>query len=909
MVQDEHRLPTTLKPLHYDLVVSTDLEAQTFQGIVSIQLHVVDETSDVVLNARDLDVGSASIISDSSTLAQTSATLDNTKGRLTISFAQKLAKDSKVTLRIPYSGNLKITSTGYYVSPYEIDGDVCLDSPTAARRAFPCWDEPLLKASFTLTMISHPETTNLGNMPADTELIYPANGKCSSPEAADLSDVFAELKLTGQSYKVTTFQPTPLMSSYIVAFANGNFKYVESSYTSPLSGKMRPLRVYTTANNIHRARFSVKLKARTLPILEQIFDIEYALPKLDTLVVPNFDAGAMENWGLITGRDSMLLLEEDKASITEKKRVVTTLCHECAHMWFGNIVTMAWWDNLWLNEGFATLMGSVLVKERLVGFLNLGARLADSHPSLHPEWKPNTEFINQRLLRALSLDAKRTSHPIEVPVADADKIMEIFDGLSYSKSASILRMLVGVIGEDKFLRGVSIYLKKRLYGNSVTNDLWEGIQEASGVDVPALMADWIGFPVLSVTETPNGITVRQDRFLDTGDATDDENKTIWHIPLQLKTTDAAGNVKIDSTLILREREAQFAFDTSTPWKINAETTGVYRVAYSLERWAKIAQDMARPDTSFTLDDRMGLVQDVFALSQAGYIKTSSALDLVTGLRNETEYLAWRSATGPLTKLADIWWEQSPELGQLNRLRASLLKPLVDRLGYEFTSKEDVDTAQLRAHAISQCIAGEDQGVIAKLKAVYEEYTKAGDLSSIPGDIKRDTLATAVRHGGETEWEHMKSLYLDPSSSSSVRLAAISACCSTQDPKLLGAVFVLLQEQARDADWIDFFMELASNRASRRMVWDFMTSNYGSIKAKFENTFTWSILIRLSFMYFTTEEDAVTVEAFFKEKETKKFEMALNQGLEGIRTNSLWLKRSKDDVKEWLQKNVGNADAT
>ncbi|KAH7103915.1 leucyl aminopeptidase [Auriculariales sp. MPI-PUGE-AT-0066] len=899
MAQDEHRLPTTLKPLHYDLVVSTDLEAQTFQGIVSIQLHVVAETSDVVLNARDLDVGSASIISNSSTFAQTSATLDDTKGRLTISFAQKLAKDSKVTLRIPYSGKLTITSTGYYVSPYEIDGvkKMCALTqfePTAARRAFPCWDEPLLKASFALTMVSHPDTVNLGNMPADTEFIYSASGKGPSTEAADLSDVFAELKLTGQSYKVTKFQPTPLMSSYIVAFANGDFKYAESSYTSPLSGKTRPLRVYATANNVHRAQFSLDAKARALPIFEQIFDVEYALPKLDTLAVPNFDAGAMENWGLITGRDTILLLEEDKASIAEKKTAVSVQCHECAHMWFGNIVTMAWWDNLWLNEGFASLMGEVIIMERL-----------------HPEWKPNTEFINQHLLGALSLDAKRSSHPIEVPVADADKVMEIFDGLSYSKAASILRMLVGVIGEDKFLRGVSIYLKKRLYGNSITNDLWEGIQEAAGIDVPALMANWvlqIGYPILSVTETPNGITVRQDRFLDTGDATDDENKTIWHVPLQLKTTDTAGKATIDNTLILREREAQFALDTSAPWKLNADTTGVYRVAYSPERWAKIAQDMAKPDTSFTLEDRMGLIQDVFALSQAGYIKTSSALDLVTGLRNETEYLAWRSATGPLTKLANIWWEQSPELDQLNRLRATLMKPLVDRLGYEFSSKEDVDTAQLRAHAISQCVAGEDQGVIAKLKALYQEYTKTGDLSSIPGDIKRETLATAVRYGGKTEWEHMKSLYLDPASSPSVRLAAASACCSTRDPELLSDVFKLLQEQAQDADWINFIVDLASNRASRRMVWEFITSNYDSITAKFESTFMWSILNKLSFMFFTTEEDAVKVEAFYKDKDTKRFDMALKQGLEGIRTNISWLKRSKDDVKEWLQKNVDNMDA-
>lgn len=356
--------------------------------------------------------------------------------------------------------------------------------------------------------------------------------------------------------------------------------------------------------------------------------MEYPLPKLDTLVANDFDAGAMENWGLITGRTSVFLFDEKKSDLEAKKRVATVQSHECAHMWFGDIVTMNWWNSLWLNEGFATIAGEVIIIDKVF-----------------PEWRVHSEFITHHLERALELDAQRSSHPIEVDCPDANQINQIFDALSYSKAASMLRMLARYVGEDVFLKGVSIYLKKRLYGNSDPKDLWDGISEAAGVDVGKVMNNWvfeIGFPFLTVTETADGIRIRQDRFLSTGDATDAENQTIWHIPLSLLTTGADGKATVDHSIVLSERETEVKLDTSKPWKLNAGTVGVFRTAYTPDRLAKLGEEAARSESVFGLEDRVGLVSDAMVLARAGYGKTSGGLNLISRLHDETER-AWMSS--------------------------------------------------------------------------------------------------------------------------------------------------------------------------------------------------------------------------------------------------------------------------
>ncbi|KAJ7470561.1 leucyl aminopeptidase [Mycena latifolia] len=899
-VQDKYRLPLHVQPSHYDVTLWTNLKTLQFGGFVNISLDIHEETSTVELNSNDLDLGHASIYSDVLQSEQQSGQshVDKDLQRVTFTFPSALPAGSKAQFKVAFSGPLRASMTGYYRSAWEEDGHtkhyaLTQFEPTDARTAFPCWDEPLLKATFAITMVSHAETVNLSNMSAISEEIYEPGGNSNGNETTEMVKMLSSLP-TEHKWKITRFQTTPPMSSYIVAFANGPFVHREQKVVMPLSGKTLPLRIYSTPDVIHQADFALDVAAKVIPLYETVFDVEYPLPKLDTLVASDFDAGAMENWGLITGRTSALLLDPAKADINAKKNVAMTQSHEVAHMWFGNVTTMRWWDNLYLNEGFATLMGEVIIISEIF-----------------PEWRPNSEFISDHLQSALALDAKLSSHPIEVDCPDANHINQIFDALSYSKAASVLRMLCDYVGEEKFLKGVSLYLKKNLYGNTVTNDLFEGISAATGVDSIRLMDNWIkkiGFPVITVTEGPNTIHVRQDRFIETGHIDPKENETIWcvNVPLSILIANSNGEVRIDRTAILEEREKDIALDTSGTFKLNAGTVGVYRVLYTPERLAKIAAEASKENSIFTLDDRMGILYDVMALSKAGLCKVSDTLTVIDIWSNEKEYLVWSSVSDTLGSLVTTF---SASLKAIDILRAfirSLFVPIVKRLGYDYSADEPTDVTLLRTLAISSALTGRDQGVIDELKSRFAHYMKTGDDSRIPADLQSAIFNAAVKYGGSAEYEAVLKIQEKPKTPT----ARIYAMGATQDPHLLDRTMSYILVNARDQDIVYFFRGLQSNVLARRKLATFFEDNYDSasfLMKRFEGNFTINYLVSCSFGALSTKEDYESMEEFFKGKDTSKYSMALAQALETIRTRisyielTLVLKRSSADLTKWLEK--------
>jgi aminopeptidase 2 len=325
----------------------------------------------------------------------------------------------KLLMKVTWAADLNTSMRGYYKAAWKKNGAdayyaLTQFESTEARRAYPSWDEPAVKSTYSIALVSRTDMVNLSNMPAVDE--KPWMGSIELEGGAlggGISDG------TKGDWVVTVFQKTPLISSYLVAWASGEFVHLESHYVSPLSGAKIPLRIYATSDNISKAQLALDVKAKAMPIYEQLFDIEYPLPKLDTLVVSEFDSGAMENWGLITGRASSLLWDPEKSSLYDKKFVIQTQCHECAHMWFGNIVSPEWWTYLWLNEAFATLMGEIIVPE-----------------TIFPEFNVRQEFLTGSLAWALKLDALRSSHPTEVNCPDALLIDEFFDSIGYCKVRS-----------------------------------------------------------------------------------------------------------------------------------------------------------------------------------------------------------------------------------------------------------------------------------------------------------------------------------------------------------------------------------------------------------------------------------------------------------------------------------------
>ena len=590
------------------------------------------------------------------------------------------------------------------------------------------------------------------------------------------------------AWKITNFETTPMMSSYLVAWACGVFESLSSEHKSVKGNKTVPLRIFATPNLIKQAQFGLDIKKWALPVYEEIFDIPFALPKLDTLVAHDFDAGAMENWGLITGRTTAYLIDPEKSSLVAQKRVASVQCHELAHMWFGDIVTMKWWDNLWLNESFATLMGELVIMDRI-----------------WPEWKPRADFLNAHLSRALELDSQRSSHPIEAECKTVGMVNQIFDGISYSKGASVLRMLSAVVGESTFLKGVSIYLKKHLYSNAETKDLWDGISEASGVNVAEMMASWtlkVGFPVITVEETGSGkIKVTQNRFLSTADAKPEEDETLWYVPLEIKKIEN-GKTSIDHKAVLKERSATFDVG-SADFKLNAETVGVYRVKYSPERLSKLSQDA----TSLTCEDRVGLVSDAATLARAGLGKTSASMTLISGLaKEEDEYLVWAQITGALGSINAVLWEESEDVKQANKkLQRTLCRPMVDKLGYEHGPNDAPDVKELRALVIGACSNAEDTAVVKELCDRFEPFLKNGDDSRIPPDLQRSIFSTAVKNLGEPAFVKLQQVVEKPPNPSS-KVDAMVAICQTRDETLLKKAFDMLDNgEVKDQDWYIFFV--------------------------------------------------------------------------------------------------------
>lgn len=924
----ENRLPRTVLPSHYDTCIKTDLEALTFSGTSEILVQVSEPVEFITIHAASpLKVEGAVLASTSlkteSVRPATKIQVDEKKERLVVHFAGGEIPKGEHKIGFRFKGTLDTSMLGYYRSSFSPKGGkegekayyaLTQFEPCQARRAFPCFDEPDMKATHSISLISRVGTTSLSN----SEVISTKHlGKGGDFERTELltdsffSDSQASIETIGKTegktegtteakiesagefkddWELIKFGEVPKVSSYLVAWANGNFESIEGSYKSPLTGDVIPLKVYATYDHIEQAQLALRTKERCLPIYEKIFDIPYPLPKLDTLIAADFDAGAMENWGLITGRTSVYAYDEKKSGIAAKKRVIGVQSHEVAHQWFGNICTMRWWDNLWLNESFATLMGEVIIIDEL-----------------EPSWKIHSSFISEHLSQALNLDALRSSHPIEVPCPDEATISMIFDSISYSKGGSVLKMLSNFVGQDTFLKGVSTYLKRHLYGNARTADLFKGISDVYGKDVSKMMENWtikIGFPLITVEETEKGIKIRQNRFLSTADATPEEDQTIWQVPLEPLVVEG-GKKSIKHGVLLTDREDTLEIQDvkNATYKLNAETCGVYRVLYPAERLVKIGEEAGKENSVFSLNDRMGLVQDATVLASSGYAKTSTALSLLSKLGNEKENLVWQEIAGGLGSVSATWWEQPQEVRDaIAKFRRSLFKPVVDRLGFEYSESDDVDTIELRSLAIATAAVTGDEAVLAEYKRRFEPLLEKDDDSLIPSDLRTSIFSQSVRHGGEKEYKKVLEVYRKPATPAH-KLSAIAALCATEDSQLLKKTFdMILSDEVKTQDIAYFFSGLRGNRHSKRDLWSWFKTNYDEIAVRFKGNFSIGRLVAASFSGFSTEEDVKAAEAFFADKDRSAYQQPLDQAVDSVRAKAKWLERDVKDVESWLKEN-------
>lgn len=846
-------LPTNVTPLRYDLTLEPFFDTFKFNGDLTIDLKVNEPSSSITLNVLEIEIHDAKV--NGSAVSGTS--FDEDKQTVTFQLASQLAKDSTAALSINFTGILNDKMAGFYRSTYtDEEGNTrylatTQMEPTDCRRAFPSFDEPALKARFDISLISDKSLVHLSNM-----------------------DVKEEQQLSGDKKK-TVFNTTPLMSTYLVAFIVGDLKYVENtSYNVPI-------KVWATPGLEHLGQYSADIAAKTLAFFDKKFDIPYPLPKMDMVAIHDFSAGAMENFGLITYRTVDLLLDPENTNVNTKQRVTEVVMHELAHQWFGNLVTMDFWDGLWLNEGFATWMSWYACD------------------SLYPDWKVWESYVSDSLQQALSLDSLRSSHPIEVPVKRADEINQIFDAISYSKGSSLLKMISRWLGEDVFIKGVSNYLKKHKWGNTKTSDLWEALSEASGKDVVTVMDIWtknIGFPIISVEEAGKELTFTQHRFLATADVKPEEDKVLYPVFLGLKTSE-----EVDESLVLDTRSKTVKVDGDFI-KINADSSGIYRTAYLPERWTKLGE--AGVAGALTVEDRVGLVADAGSLASSGFIKSTDLLNLVKAWSGESNYVVWESALGSIAKIkAAMIFEADSFKDALNEFTLDLISSKLKEVGWEFSDSDSFADQQLKSLLFGSAASAGHKEVQEYIKVSFQKFI-SGDKKAVNPNLRATIFNSIAKNGDINTFNQLFEVYTKPDSVEE-KLAALRAFGRFEDDEVLEKVTSLLLK----SDVVksqDIYIPMQGMRVHKKGIeklWAWFTVNWDAIyKLLPPGLSMLGSIVIISTSGFTTTKQKEEIENFFKTKNTKGFDQSLAQSLDMITAKSNWAARDTESITEWLKAN-------
>jgi puromycin-sensitive aminopeptidase len=702
---DPYRLPRAVVPTRYDIRLEPDLTALTFRGEEIVAVTVAEPVTEIVLNAVDLAIDTAELANDAGACLAAAATLDEATERCRLAFAQPVAPGAW-RLRLAFRGSLNDKLRGFYRSAYKDAAGTSRTlaatqfEATDARRAFPCWDEPAVKAVFALTLVVDPALTAVSN-----------------------TRVLSERVEDGR--KVVRFADTISMSTYLVAFVVG-----ELEATDPLRVGATEIRVWCTPGKRRLASFGREIAAASLAFFEDYYGMPYAGDKLDFLAIPDFAAGAMENFGAITFRETALLVDERAASHVELERIADVVAHENAHMWFGDLVTMSWWNGLWLNEAFATFMELLAVD------------------AWKPEWQRWTTFGVSRAA-ALAVDGLHSTRPIEFPVRAPREADAMFDVLTYEKGASVLRMLEQYLGADVFRAGVRDYLQAHRFGNADTRDLWAALGRAARQPIPEVMDGWIfaaGHPLVTARREGDALVLTQRRFnylpepLPPGRPAPEPR---WQVPLQVRllTTEGAESRRV----LLTGDETRVPLPAGTRAAVvNEGGHGFYRVRYE----GAVREALAERLDALTPIERFDLVNDAWAVTVAGHTRLDEYLDLTARFRAERDKNVWSALAASFHALNRIVHPRDRAgLEALVRDRAA---PALADLGWRPRPGEDELTRQLRADLVRLLgTLGNDRAVQARAGELYAAAPARED--AVDPNVLPALIAVLAHAGDEARY--------------------------------------------------------------------------------------------------------------------------------------------------------------
>ncbi len=827
-----------IMPINYSLEFEPNLRDFTFNGKEIIEIKISKPTKIISLNSSELKIKKCHIISYGETIKAVPKT-DEKNELLTIHLSQKINGSAQLCLE--FVGKLNDRLLGFYKSEYkDTQGRKKYLATTQfeaadARRAFPCWDEPMTKATFDISIITENNLTAISNMPVISK--KKIGSKCR--------------------YR---FSKTPIMSTYLIYLGVGEFEFLTSKL-----GKIL-VRIVTTKGNKSKGKLALDFTKKFLRSYEKYFGIKYPLPKLDMIAVPDFAAGAMENWGAITFRETILLYDPKTSSTKTKQYIAEVISHELAHQWFGNLVTMKWWNDLWLNESFATYMATKIVNE------------------FYPEWDLWDQFLESSMNAAMMLDGLKTSHPIDVKVRKPSEIREIFDSISYDKGGCILRMLENYVGKEKFRTGLHHYLTKHKYRNAAGHDLWDSIGKVSKKPVKSMMNSWIrqvGFPLLEVKKNNSKLVLTQKRFLLEPDKK--YQKGYWEIPVSI------GTGKSSILKLMNKKSSSFNLGRKLFPVVNSSKIGFLRVKYDKEILS-ILKPLVE-DMQLNHIDRWNIQNDLFAICVSGNESVSTYLDFTEAYAQEQNYLSCVNVANNLNFLYFISFHE-PFVDQIKQYTHSYFRQLFDTLGWDTKKDEKHTDALLRAMVITVLGKLNDQEILDEANLRFNAYLKK--QVTIKPDLLEVIFSLVAWDGDERTFEKLIRLYRT-SSSQEAKLRVLSAICYFKNEKiLLKTLKFILGTEVRSQNLALPVIRIASNPYGKPIMWPWLKLNWKSLSKKFGKGNPIANRIVASISLFADDTMQNEIKNFFKKNPVPGTEMTLSQTLERIRINSKFLRQIKNE---------------
>ena len=829
------RLLDTFTPNHYNLTLDlTRAEEKEFSGTVIISGESTSES--ISLHSKGLTIQSATI--DNQPADVSLGEFDELR------LSQPNLENGKHTIRIDFSGTITDAMHGLYPCYFTHDGIKKQLFATQfeshhAREVFPCVDEPAAKAEYDLTLITRSGITVLGNMPVKSE------------------------EENGDSL-TTTFEKTPRMSSYLLAFVIGELHKKTARTKSGVE-----VNVWATpAQNENTLDFALDIATRSIDFYDEYFGVKYPLPKSDHVALPDFSSGAMENWGLITYRESCLLADPELTPESSRRFIATVIAHELSHQWFGNLVTMNWWNDLWLNESFANMMEYVAID------------------ALHPEWRMWEDFATNEVTAALRRDSLDGVQSVQADVNHPDEISTLFDpAIVYAKGGRLLVMVRKLIGEEAFRAGLKSYFEKFAYKNTVGNDLWQELESASGQPIVNLMNAWIsqpGLPVVSVSNSHNTVILSQERFF-IGEH--QPSGALWPIPL-------FANQPLD-VKILNQKETTVSIEK--PLQLNCGLSAHFVTKYDESTREYLLKNITKLPTL----DKICILQDATILARAGFENSASLLPLALSLKTETNEKVFGMAAGALTELRKFVDDNDAARDSLKRISGEFARATFEELGWDEKDGESDDDRERRTTALSLMIYGEDKEVLNKAKTRFDN----NKLEDLPTEIRALIISANVRHFETPEMiDNLFTAYKNTPSNDLQNDIAIGLT-STKNPETAEKILANIKDSniIRPQDASRWFVYLIRTRESRQIAWNWLKENWAWVEDTFGEDKSYDDFIRYAATALLTTNELNDFQQFFEPMENiPALARTIKLGITEISARAELIERDKADVLSALQ---------